>query len=186
RRTSGSARLRSSPTATSLPALQENQSLFRVTSVTLRWSFLRETACSTTGETTPTEANRGNTPTIHGTRGLKSSPQATSSVSVPSSFNSTRWPSSKAGSLGADPVITEISKRWFTSPRAGWQAARDRGWEEVSCRPRPATLCTPTLSWDTMKWTIEQVVADGTIISGVTGRPTYVQSDFGNYELIVP
>jgi predicted acylesterase/phospholipase RssA len=47
-------------------------------------------------------------------------------------------------------------------------------------------LYTYTLDWGTMKWTIEAVIADGNGISGVTGRPAYIQSDFGNYELIVP
>jgi hypothetical protein len=36
-----------------------------------------------------------------------------------------------------------------------------------------------------MKWTSEPVVADGNFVSGVTGRPAYIQSDLGNYELIV-
>jgi hypothetical protein len=47
------------------------------------------------------------------------------------------------------------------------------------------SLYTYTLNWDSMKWTSEQVVADGTNVSGVTGRPVYIQSDVGNYELIV-
>jgi hypothetical protein len=47
-------------------------------------------------------------------------------------------------------------------------------------------LYTYTLDWGTMKWTIKAVIADGNSISGVTGRPAYIQSDFGNYELIVP
>jgi hypothetical protein len=46
-------------------------------------------------------------------------------------------------------------------------------------------LYTYSLNWDTVQWTIEQIVADGAIVSGVTGRPAYIQSDFGNYELIV-
>jgi predicted acylesterase/phospholipase RssA len=47
------------------------------------------------------------------------------------------------------------------------------------------SLYTYTLDWNTGKWTSEEVVADGSIISGVTGRPAYIQSDHGNYELIV-
>ena len=46
-------------------------------------------------------------------------------------------------------------------------------------------LYTYTLDWGTGKWTSAPVVADGTFVSGVTGRPAYIQSDFGNYELIV-
>ena len=43
-----------------------------------------------------------------------------------------------------------------------------------------------TLDWGTMKWTIEAVLPDGNTVSGVTGRPAYIESDFGNYEVIVP
>jgi hypothetical protein len=37
-----------------------------------------------------------------------------------------------------------------------------------------------------MKWTIQAVLPDGNTVSGVTGRPAYIESDFGNYEVIVP
>jgi hypothetical protein len=47
-------------------------------------------------------------------------------------------------------------------------------------------LYTYSLDWGTKKWTVEPVIVDGNSISGVTGRPAYIQSDMGNYELIVP
>jgi hypothetical protein len=47
-------------------------------------------------------------------------------------------------------------------------------------------LNTYTLDWGTMKWTVEAVLPDGNTVSGVTGRPAYIESDFGNYEVIVP
>ena len=47
-------------------------------------------------------------------------------------------------------------------------------------------LNTYSLDWGTLKWTIEAVLPDGNTVSGVTGRPVYIESDFGNYEVIVP
>ena len=47
-------------------------------------------------------------------------------------------------------------------------------------------LNTYTLDWGAMKWTVEAVLPDGNTVSGVTGRPAYIESDFGNYEVIVP
>ena len=47
-------------------------------------------------------------------------------------------------------------------------------------------LNTYTLDWGTMKWTVQAVLPDGNTVNGVTGRPAYIESDFGNYEVIVP